>query len=58
MQALKATFIRLTNMESWDAAMKRLPFYANEEQLPRYIQCDLRKNVPSMFLDFCLKAKR
>lgn len=58
MQALKATFVRLTNMESWDVAMKQLPFYASEEHLSRFIQCDLRKSIPSIFLEFCLKAKR
>lgn len=55
---LKTTFVRLTNMGTWENATEKLPGFASEEQLSRFIQCDLRKNVPSMFIDFCMKSKR
>lgn len=58
MNTLKSTFVRLTNMESWGNAVERLPGYATEEQLSRFVQCDLRKNVPKIFIDYCLKSKR
>ena len=58
MNTLKSTFVRLTNMDSWENAMERLPSYANEHQLSRFIQCDLRKTIPATYIDYCLQSKR
>ena len=56
MHTLQSTFVRLTNMDNWENAKEKLPGYAN--QLSRFLQCDLRKNVPSNFIEFCMRSKR
>lgn len=41
MYALKAAFARLTNSGSWETAELKFPVYANEEQLTKFLACDL-----------------
>lgn len=48
---LKAEAQRIKAMQRLKNTFVRL----TEEQLGRFVQCDLRKNVPQVFLDFCLK---
>ena len=57
MLTLKTAFLKLTNSDSWDKAVETFPNYATEEKLSRFLGCDLKKNIPKPFYDYCHKAK-
>ena len=55
--ALKTAFTTLTNVDSWDEAMDKFPHFATDDHLDRFINVDIRKNIPKTFTDFCQRAK-
>lgn len=55
--ALKVAFVRLTNSESWEKATETYPAFANERQLKRFTSCNLKKEIPQSFQDYCSRAK-
>ena len=55
--ALKAAFTTLTNVDSWDEAMDKFPHFTTDEHLDRFMNVDIRKNIPKTFADFCQRAK-
>jgi len=56
-RALHTAFIRLTNTETWEEAKQRFPHFATDEQMNKFMLCDLKKAVPKTFTDFCQRAK-
>lgn len=56
MSTLKVLFCRLTNTSSWSEAKERYPIHATEEKLNKYMECDLKGNVPKPFQDFCQRV--
>ena len=57
MYALKTAFVKLTNSDSWEKAIETFPNYATEARLHRFLGCDLKKNIPKPFYDYCHEAK-
>ena len=57
MKALRTTFTRLTNTDSWEAAQELYPQFADDEQLRRYVHVDLKKAIPQSFADLCQRVK-
>ena len=55
--ALKLAFVKLTNVQSWEEAQEEFPHFATEEQLSRFMQVDVKKNIPKSFTDFCHRAR-
>ena len=56
MHALKVAFARLTNSDSWEKAAEKFPLFGSDEQLARFVGCDLKKSIPRSFHDFCQRA--
>ena len=57
MTSLKAAFVKLTNSESWQKSQEMYPAFATEDQLSRFIGCNLKQGIPKFFQDFCYRAK-
>ena len=57
LHGLKLAFVRLTNSDSWEDAQEKLPQFAKDEQLLKFIHIDIKKAIPKSFSDFCLRAK-
>ena len=57
MSALRAAFVRLVNVESWEEAQEKFPLFATTEELRKFRKIDLNKCVPQSFADFCTRAK-
>ncbi len=49
--ALKGAFIRLTNVESWEEATEKSPHFANDDQLKKFSDIDIRKAILKTFTD-------
>lgn len=56
-RALHTAFLRLTNTETWEEAKQQFPHFATDEQMNKFMLCDLKKAVPKTFMDFCQRAK-
>ena len=57
LHGLRLAFVRLTNSDSWEDAQEKLPQFAKDEQLLKFIHIDIKKAIPKSFSDFCLRAK-
>ena len=57
MQALKKTFTRLTNTDSWEEAVTNFSTFATEEQLRKFLSIDVKKNI-TKFCGFLYESKK
>jgi hypothetical protein len=57
MHELKKGFYQAHNSESWEHATEEFPKFAQEEQLKRFLGCNLKKGIPTSFQEFCRHAK-
>lgn len=57
MYTLKTAFVKLTNSQSWEKAIEKYPSFASEEQLNRFVGCDLKGGIPTYLQDYCQRAR-
>ena len=57
MSALRAAFVRLVNVESWEEAQAKFPLFATNQEFKKFSKIDLNKCIPQSFTDVCTCAK-
>ena len=55
-EAVKTSFVRLTNVRSWKEAQEKYPAYTTESRLAQFTSLDFRHSTPDMFKAYCQSA--
>lgn len=58
MAALKQSFLKLVNIDSWEEAEDKLPQFACIEQLKKFSKLNISQGIPQSFQEFCTRAKQ
>lgn len=57
-KALKKSFIKLVNIESWELAQEKFPQFASLDQLMKFSKFDFNQGIPQSFVEYCTRAKQ
>lgn len=56
LEAIRQAFIRCTNLQSWDDAIKKYQAFTSEDRLMQFVKLDFRHCIPDTFKAYCQSA--
>ena len=56
LEAIRQSFLRCTNLQSWDDAIEKYQAFTNEDCLMQFVKLDFRHGIPDTFKAYCQSA--
>ena len=56
LEGIKQSFLRCTNLQSWDDAVKKYQAFTTDDRLNQFLKFDFRHSIPDTFKAYCQRA--